>query len=107
MDIAVSLLTVLGSLIVAVVSALVAVSKARTDAIHAVTEGYDRLCKQLQGRIDMLERELSEIRTERAAERAADRERIRLLEGRIRELEDERADLKAQLAVLFHLREGC
>ena len=90
------IVTVLGSTIVAIIGAIVAINRSRSEASSAVTTGFDRLCTQLQGRIEALEDEIATLKCELVAER----EKNRLLEARIQELERERAVLKAQLAAL-------
>lgn len=97
MDI-VSVLTVLASLVIAAVG----VMRARSEAASVVTNGFNALCTQLQGRIKGLESEVARLHIELALERKENR----LLEVRIQELERERAELKAQLAAL-QLRGGC
>lgn len=91
-----SVVTFAGSIVAVVIGAIVSIRRSRLEASTAVTTGFDRLCTQLQGRIQALEDEIAALKCELVAER----EKNRLLEARIQELERERAELKAQLAAL-------
>ena len=96
MDLVANIVTVLGSTIVAIIGAIVAINRSRSESASTVTTGFDRLCTQLQGRIEALEDELACLR----AELVSERRKNDLLEARIQELERERVELKQQLAAL-------
>jgi len=95
-DIIMAALTVIGS----VVAALIA---ARSDAKRTAEAMYTQLCddqqsriQQLQSRLDKNEQELERLRAELVALR---QENI-TLRNRVRVLEDERAELLAEIAKL-------
>lgn len=70
------------------------------DADRAAVEGFNALCEQLQKRIDCNDREIATLRDELTALRAENE----ALRTRVRDLELENAQLKAQLDELQRKR---
>lgn len=87
-------ISVTASVVVAVIGAIVAVSKARIEAASTTTEAFNKLCTQLQSRIDALEDEIARLRAQLENERR-ENEKLR---QRIRALEEEREQLRQKLA---------
>lgn len=101
------IITVVGSVVVAVLGAWAGISRARTEAGTAARAMWNELCEaqqasinQLTTRIEELQRELNQVRAEAAKQRKENdqlRDRVRELENEIERLKRERAALRAKL----------